>query len=240
MAAIDRQRPLQEQVLELLEKRLLDGSLRPGDRIKEAALAEEWGISRAPIREACRALHQAGLLDILPNRGVVVRKISLADVLALFDIRAALWRLAGRQAAGNLTRRDADRMRELIGLMDGAARAPDVDRYLELNTEFHERIAVLSGNRPLLRLQRELFMQARLFRRRGLDWDQHLLERNEAHKAILDALVTGDVETAGELSEEHALMSKRRFVRAVRAAPDFDNGLLMLDEADRLALEQAG
>ena len=230
--SIERNRPLHDQVLEEIERLILSGTVRPGDHLKENVLAEKWGVSRAPIREACRVLQQAGLVDIIPNRGVLVRKVSLRDVLHLFDIRAVLWRLAAREAAQNVTHRHLVYLEELIVKMDGVIERNDSDSYLHLNTEFHDAIVVLSHNRPLVRLQRDLFLQARLFRRDSLSRDLDMRQRNEDHRQLLEAMRSGEMEEAGRISEAHVMQSKQRFIDSIGANIDPIGGVFSMDDAD--------
>lgn len=230
--AIERTRPLHDQVLEEIERLILSGELRPGDHFKENFFSEKWGVSRAPIREACRVLQQAGLVDIIPNRGVLVRKVSLRDVLHLFDIRAALWRLAAQEATLNMAHRHITYLEELIGQMDDVINRNDSDAYLHLNTEFHDAIGMLSHNRPLVRLQRDLFIQARLFRRESLSHDLDMHQRNVDHRMLVDAMRRGDMDEAGRISEAHVLQSKQRFIDSVGATIDPIGGVFSMDEFD--------
>lgn len=213
-AGLDR--PLVDLILERLETLIMEGHLKAGDRLKELSLAAEWNVSRGPIREACRVLQEAGLVDIQPNRGACVRKVSLSDVLHGFDIRGALWRLAAREAARNMSHRQMDELEALIGDMARVIAREDVAAYIALNTRFHDAIVVASGNRPLVALQRRLFLQARLFRRQSLvSGTAGLDERNEDHKKMLAAFRRGDHEEAGRLSEQHVANSKARFVASI-------------------------
>lgn len=215
-----RQNSLSDQLLERLEQLILDGDLKPGDHIREHALAESWGVSRAPIREACRVLQRAGLVEIVTNRGAFVRKVSLRYVLNLFDIRAALWRLAAREATLNMTARHANHLESLIRKIDVVVSANNSEEFLVLNSEFHHAILELSNNEPLLQLQRDLFQQARLFRRRALLVQSHLEERNDDHKRLLAAMRSGNAQEAGRISEEHVLKSKIHFCNALGATID--------------------
>lgn len=221
------ERPLVDVLLEQLETLILEGDLKPGDRLKEKALALNWNVSRGSIREACRVLQEAGLVDILPNRGAVVRQVDIADVLGEFDIRAALWRLAAREAARNLSHRQMDHLDTLIARMAEVIDDGDVQGYLELNTAFHDAIVAASGNRPLMALQRRLFLQARLFRRQSLAREIDLTQRNEDHRAIVAAFRRGDHEEAGHLCEMHVLKSKERFIVNVDVATDRTTNLIV-------------
>lgn len=224
--AVDSGRPLVEQILERIETLILNGELVPGDHLSEYALAERWRVSRAPIREACRVLQHAGVLEIIRNRGVFVRKVTLEDVLHLFDIRGALWRLATREATLNLTNRHAQRLGELISEIDEVIAREDPDAYLTLNSAFHDLIIDISGNRPLIQMQRDLFIQARLFRRSALARDHNLADRNEDHRRMLAAMRQGDVEEAGRQAELHVARSKQRFVDALGLTSDPVHGFI--------------
>lgn len=210
------ERPLVDVLLERIENLILEGNLKPGDRLKEKSLAAQWGVSRGPVREACRILQEAGLVDIQPNRGAVVRHVNLSDVLHEFDIRAALWRLAGREAARNLSHRQMDGLDALIAQMATVIEAEDGAGYIRLNTRFHDAIVVATGNRPLIALHRRLFLQARLFRRQALANEAGLDERNADHKAIVAALRSGNQDDAGRLLEEHVFKNKERFIANIQ------------------------
>jgi DNA-binding GntR family transcriptional regulator len=223
---------LSDQLLEKLEGMILDGALKPGDHIRENMLAETWGVSRAPIREACRILQRAGLVEIVTNKGAFVRQVSLQHVLHLFDIRGALWRLAAREATLNMTRRHSDHLEDLIRQIDAVVSQNDDRAFLILNTEFHDAILRLTHNEPLLQLQRDLFQQARLFRRRALLAQSHLAERNEDHRRILSAMRAGDAEEAGRISEEHVLKSKQHFCNALGATVDPISDIIQFDGSE--------
>src|SRR3974377_2402349 len=133
-----------ESVVDRLERELEDlilkGEYGPGDRIKENALAARFGVSRAPVREACRLLQRSGLLDIGPNQGVLVRALSLHEIVNLFDIRGCLARLAGEQAALSVTREQLAKLRTFVAEMDEGSHDGDAGRYIELT---------IPHNRPL-------------------------------------------------------------------------------------------
>ena len=104
--------------------------------------------------------------------------------------------------------------------MDEVISRNDSDAYLDLNTAFHDAIVTISGNRPLAHLQRDLFIQARLFRRGSLSRDTDLRQRNEDHRVLLEAMRRGDGEEAGRISEAHVRQSKQRFIDSVGATVD--------------------
>lgn len=94
---------LSERVQCELERLILRGILKPGEHLKEQALADRLSVSRSPIREACRALERAGLVETIPHRGVFVRDVNLQDATDVFDIRAELAGIVAREAVHNVS-----------------------------------------------------------------------------------------------------------------------------------------
>ncbi len=132
-----------------LERMVLGGEIGPGVRLNENQLAARFGVSRGPIREAVRALEGAGLVESVPNRGVFVRRLSVREVRELYDVRAALFGLAGRLMAERATRDEIDRLRGLIQAMESATETRNFEAYYPLNLEFHGAIVDGSGNQTL-------------------------------------------------------------------------------------------
>ena len=203
-----------------IEALILSGSLPPGEHVKEQALATLLGTSRGPVREACRALERAGLVQIIPNRGVFVRSISLKEVLDIFDIRAQLAELAGREAAQNVSPRRLAELDDLVARMDVVARERDADTYLRLNMRFHEILYELCDNAKLRLLERELGNSIALYRRRGLASGGGLESSNSEHRQLMDALRNARIEEAGALCRRHVLKGKERFADAMAHAPE--------------------
>jgi DNA-binding GntR family transcriptional regulator len=211
----------QSSVVDRLERELEDLILRgeygPGDRIKENALAARFGVSRAPVREACRLLQRSGLVDIVPNQGVLVRHLSLHEIVNLFDIRGSLARLAGEQAAASIDRQQLERLRGLMAQMDAASRDADAARYIELNIAFHAQLYEATGNARLAALDGQLGKELRIYRRHGLEFGGGLAVSNVEHRTILAAIERGDRELAGRELEKHILNGRDRFIRAMSA-----------------------
>jgi DNA-binding GntR family transcriptional regulator len=210
-----------ESVVDRLERALedliLQGEYGPGDRIKENALAARVGVSRAPVREACRLLQRSGLVDIVPNQGAFVRALSLHEIVNLFDIRGCLGRLAGEQAAASIRRDQLAQLRGLMAEMDEASRAVNATRYIELNIAFHARLYEATGNSRLAALDEQMGKELRIYRRHGLAFGGGLAVSNIEHRAILAAVEQGDCATAGRELEKHILNGRDRFIRAMSA-----------------------
>ena len=200
-----------------LEELILTGEFGPGDRIKENAVAARFGVSRAPVREACRSLQRDGLLHIVPNQGSFVRVLSLVEIVNLFDIRACLGRLAGELAAAAITRADVQELRDLIAAMEAASQAADAGRYIELNITFHAKLYAATGNARLAALDTQMGKELRIYRQHGLAFGGGLAVSNVEHRAILAAVERGDRLNAGAELEKHIQNGRDRFIRAMSA-----------------------
>ena len=106
--------PLRDQVRDELRRRIADGRLQPGSKMVERELAEEFGVSRVPVREALRTLETEGFVQVVPRKGVVVRHLSRRDVEELFDVREALEFLATRLATEKATNEELAALRHIL------------------------------------------------------------------------------------------------------------------------------
>lgn len=203
-----------------IERMILDGELKMGERVNELALAARLNISRGPVREACRPLVQAGLLESQVNRGFFVRKLALKEVVDLYDLRAGLMRLAGQLIAERITDARLDRIRTLVDAMDEARREGDAARFRELNSEFHAALVEATENRRLVEIYQGLVKEIRLFRRRGLASNDAMQTSNREHRAIVEAITARDRARAAAAMEEHILQGKIRFLAAARGQID--------------------
>lgn len=197
-----------------IERMILDAELGMGARVNELSLAARLGISRGPVREACRSLVQAGLLETRANRGFFVRKLTHKEVVDLYDLRAGLMRLAGELIARRATPEQVTHMRGFVDAMDAACAAGDTARFQDLNAEFHAALVTAADNRRLEEVYEGLAKELRLFRRRGLGSNTALELSNREHRAIVDAIASHDAARAAATMENHILQGKTRFLSA--------------------------
>jgi len=197
-----------------IETLILSGELLAGARVNENAVALRLGVSRGPVREACRALVELGLLDLIPNRGVFVRRMDRHDVEEVYDLRAGLTGLAGSLVTARVTDAQIDRLRALVAAMDESAAAGDFRSFYPVNLEFHDVILQLTGNSRLIKSYRALIKEFQLFRTHGLVQPNALRESNEEHHAILDALERRDSVAAYDTSFRHVQHGKQRMFAA--------------------------
>jgi DNA-binding GntR family transcriptional regulator len=195
-----------------LEDMILRGAVRPGERLNELALSRLLGISRTALREAVRRLEQMALVEVVPNRGVVVRQVSMKDALDLYDLRAALFRQAARLAARRAAPAALARLRALNGAMRVAAMAGRFADYYAGNLDFHAALTAAAGNPPLAGAYDTAVKGLHLFRRRALIHPAQLDLSLREHEAILDALAAHDAAAAGEAAERHIMLGRDRML----------------------------
>lgn len=143
-------RMLSDQVSAFLVRELIFGRLQPGQRINEAELARQLGISRNPIREAIRRLEERGLLVAVPRKGTFVRTFLHSDIDEIFSFRVVVERFAVEQALPHMEEADIDRIAGFVDAMVAAANANDEVALVENDLAFHLEICKLSRNRQTL------------------------------------------------------------------------------------------
>jgi DNA-binding GntR family transcriptional regulator len=200
-----------------IESMILSGELAPGERLNEKVVADKLMISRGPVREACRALAELGLVYLIPNRGVFISQLSRADAIEVYDMRAGLTALASRLVCPRMTEALLGQLDGIIEAMDAAAEGADFPGFHGLNVEFHDVLVRATENGRLIRTYRALVKEFQLFRRHGAAERASLLESNREHRAIVGALKAGDPEASFEATFRHVTRGKIRMLEALDA-----------------------
>ncbi len=209
---IERPQSLTAVVLQELERQILSGNLGPGEPVNEKAFAERNSVSRGPIREACRKLEQAGLVTIIPNRGVFVRKLQAKDAIEICDIRAVLSGYAGRILAETVTRGQMADLTEMVERMETEAKLRNVEGFYEINSAFHQAIFDFADNQRLREMYAAINKELYLFRWRAMLVSPDLEKSNREHQEILTALAERDAARTAMMMERHAISVKNRIV----------------------------
>jgi DNA-binding GntR family transcriptional regulator len=198
-----------------IEQMILNGELAPGDRLNEKFLADKLLVSRGPIREACRALAEMGLVQLVPNRGVFVSQLTNTDAIEVYDLRAGLTALASSLLCPMLTAPAIEKLEALVIDMEIAAENADFTKFYPLNVEFHDFIVRSTGNGRLVKMYRALVKEFHLFRTHGLVQRSALLESNCEHREILDALKAQNAQASYDASFRHVGLGKERMLFAL-------------------------
>ena len=220
-------RPLRHDAYAALYEAILLGHIPPGERLVEAEIARQMGISRGPLREAIRQLEQDGLVEYRPRRGAVVAELTRERVLDAYSTRVELEGFAARLAAQRMTAADAARLAALCDVMQRCAGEGDSAGLLQADVKFHQAICEISGNRVLLRLWTSLGPHAWTLFSGAQQRGYGLPALAERHRDVLAALQSGDAARAEQAAREHTLEIMRDVVdhRYPGTAPVAGNGL---------------
>lgn len=203
---------LSKVVSEQIRSRILDGKLRPGERLVEDRLSAELGVSRVPVREALRVLSTEGLVRLEPNRGASVADVSAETVADLVEVRTLLEALNARLAARRHDPEIVAALQDTLKRGNAAAQSASPDQLARLNGEFHERLAEASHNAVLSDIMRSLRERTSLAfsingrARARQDWKEHA--------GILAAVIDGDEELAALLASRHVQNAAAAFAKA--------------------------
>lgn len=190
------------RVIDTLREAILAGRLAPGSRVRQEELAEEFGISRIPVREALRRLEAEGLVVLVPNSGAWVAKLDRAECVEIYRIRERIEPLAILESCPNLSE---ETLAELADLAEQIAAAPDTDSFLKLDREFH--LMTYSGARmPHLMAMIQKFWNTTQQYRRAFAFTAErsaMVAVHYEHALIVEALKRRDGEHAGRILQDH-------------------------------------
>lgn len=213
--------PASVRIYDLLRERIVGGEMLPGAPVSEKELAEGYGVSRTPVREALLRLADERLIDIFPQRGTFVSRIRVEALRDGMVIREALERVAVRHAAAKVTDADISELRLILDRQQASEQMSDWSGFHAQDEEFHRRIAILSGHPNLWRVARQEKVQIDRCRvlhlpisgRRGLVMDEH--------RAILNGLAARDPDAAEQSMAEHLSNVLPGLDELLRARPDY-------------------
>jgi len=213
---IDRRR-LGDLAYEEVRKRIVSGDFPMGSRLNEVRLANDLGVSRAPVREALRRLSEEGLVVERPHLGAVVRELDASSLIDLYNVRAALERLAIRLATRQ--RMDTKPLRALIRRMSAAAESADYALVARYELDFHSVITNSSGNAVLIGIFHALEGQVLM----GLALDDSgypdLKEVAREHQPLVDVIESGDEHAAAEMMQAHVLSTVGDLIARLGGSP---------------------
>jgi len=193
--------PLRDQVLIALRQRIVNGDYAPGERLTEDRLAEDFGVSRNPVREALRVVQAEGFVVMVPRRGAVVASPDATTIADMFAVRQRLETLAARLAAERATAADVAALRQLLDAARQATDNVDFTRVAQLNSELHLKVMEISGNRWLSTMASALYLHVQwVFRIGAADRAPHSWVE---HIRLVDAIEAGDPDAAEAAAMAH-------------------------------------
>lgn len=194
-----------------LEDEIVNGKLKPGDRLDEAALAERFKVSRTPIREAFQYLVGSGLVEAIPKRGTFVAEVGLPQLIEMFEVMAELEGMCARLAARRITDAEAEALQQALTMCEQAAGAGNPDTYYYENELFHNCIYQASHNGFLAQQARQLRARLKPYRRLQLRVRNRIRKSLEEHRQIVAAIMAGDEALAESSIKAHIRIQGERF-----------------------------
>jgi len=174
-------------------------------RLDERSLAEEFGISRTPVREAMAQLEREGFVRSVPRRGVYVVRKTRREVIELITAWAALESMAARLITENASDDEIASLRRVFAAFDNGELRAHLDEYSEANIEFHQTLVRLSRNSVVINLAENLFTHMRMIRRKTIGEKDRVDRSIRDHMHIIEALEARDTVRAEKLVRDHAL-----------------------------------
>jgi len=211
-------RTLPTQVADHLRERILDGTLAPGDRIVEADLATEFGVSRHTLRSALQTLTAEGLLVQNQFRSTHVAQPTARDVYEIYTLRNALEAMACRLAAERAPSVGCAGVDAAVARMRAGAQADDREAVKAADFDFHVAVVELAGHARLRDHYRMLHTQTRLFLNLTASTDYPLHEIADIHADLAGAIRAGDAAHAERLGGEHNTSDGEAIVKSVQRA----------------------
>ncbi len=190
-----------------------EGDLPPGLRLTEKELCARYGVSRTPLREALKVLASEGLVELLPNRGARVAKLTPADIEEIFPVMAQLEALAGELACRHATEEEIAEIRALHYQMVLHYQRRELQPYFALNQQIHEKILEAARNATLAGMSRSLSGRVRRARYVADMTEEAWAQAVAEHAEMLEALVARDSARLAEVSRRHVI-TKADAVRA--------------------------
>lgn len=212
--------PLRDVVFNTLRKAILDGSLKPGERLMEVHLADKLGVSRTPIREAIRKLELEGLVVMMPRRGAQVARISEKSLQDVLEVRRALDILIAELACERITDEQLSRLNEAAKVFDDCTTYKGIEidtaQLAKADVNFHDIIMEATGNARLKSLVNNLAEQ--MYRYRFVYLMDNSIHKNliEEHMEIYEAILNRDKKAAKEAARKHIDNQERAIIAHIR------------------------
>jgi DNA-binding GntR family transcriptional regulator len=212
---IERHQTLREKILETIRDAILKGSLKPGERVSEPELADRFGISRTPIREAFRQLESEGYLVVIPRKGAVVASLSERDIEEFYAIKIILEGFAAKMAAEKLTDKDIERLETINERLAQIAKDGDVKSFFRVHNEFHELFIKAAGNDKLYDMINQLVMKFKRLRLASLSQPGRMEISVEEHRNMIQAFKEHDGERADSLVRHAATIGAEVLIQSM-------------------------
>ncbi|MDU4960856.1 MAG: GntR family transcriptional regulator [Sporomusaceae bacterium] len=210
---LDSYKPLREVVAETLREAIINGVLKPGERLMEIQLAEELGVSRTPVREAIRRLELEGFVVMVPRRGTYVTDLSIKDINEVYEIRTVLDVLAAGLAAERITEEELEELERLLVQISDLAEQNNVEKLIEYDSLFHDVLYRASRNDRLVGIINNLREQFTRFRSISMQYPGRIQNTVAEHTRLVEAIAQRNPDLAQRIAREHMENSEQTLLK---------------------------
>lgn len=211
---------LADRIYDTLEKAILSGQIKLGQRLLETDLAEQLSVSRAPLREALRRLHFEGLATTIPRRGTYVLELARKDVIDLLQVRLRLECLAASLAAEHISDEELEQMSAALKRIQKKVSDHRRGGYPHYDIDFHRAIVEASRNTKIIQIMTGMYRQLRLVRLVSGDKMSRAPQVLEEHSSIYQALERHDSRAAEKAMEAHLRASEKSILETLQLQED--------------------
>jgi len=202
--AIEKHLTLREKILETIRDAITSGSLKPGEKVAEPELAERFGISRTPIREAFRQLESEGYLTVIPRKGAVVVSFTSKEIEEFYAIKSILEGYAAHEACKRITEKEIDKLVAINGKLRQLAEDEEIKQFFKIHNEFHELFRRAADNSKLDDLINGLVSKFQRLRYESLSKPGRMKSSVHEHVKIIEAFRSRDAELAEQVVRKSA------------------------------------
>jgi DNA-binding GntR family transcriptional regulator len=200
-----------DSVRERIEQMIVTGEFADGERLDEVKLAEQFGVSRTPLREAFQSLAASGLLTLEARRGAFIRHPDFVELVEMFEVMAEIEAMCGFRAARHVTESQMVAIGKTIENCETAISAGDFDEYYRENEKFHHLVYEASGNRFLAREAVRLHKRLQPYRRLQLRANGRMPQSMREHRDVFAALERNDPKATAAALRQHVAIQGERF-----------------------------
>ena len=209
--------PLRDVVFNTLRDAILTGKLVPGERLMENQLADKLGVSRTPVREALRMLELENLVELVPRKGAQVLDMSEKDITNILEVRSALEGMATSVACKKMSKEDLQQLKNMEVDFEKAVADNDVERFVDIDEDFHDLIFSATENDKLINIFRNLRIQLYRYRMaQAKNNDTSMSTIVAHHRSIIRAIENHDAEEGASIAQGHIKYQTESILRFVR------------------------
>lgn len=209
------------QVYQLLKQAICDGEYKPGQWLQENELAEQFSVSRSPIREALRQLSSDGLVVEIPNKGVFVRDFTPKDIQEIFDLRVMMENYSINEICTHTSEEARILLTDCLNRLTNAYQTDDRTLYTDIDTELHDLFIRLGGNSFLTAAYERVHTMTQLFRAYSLTDQKRFDDSIKEHQSIVENILANHPKEAQEINQCHLQLAKEQI--QLHLAKDFSN-----------------